>query len=85
MVRFSPVLSKQLNFTNFNTIDCDFVFLDSANNDSISENNKYLSNHILLIFKLHVYKSREKKLINIDNLITEIRKIKRIEKKTCFI
>ena len=85
MVRFSPMLSKQLNFTNFNTIDCDFVFLDSTNNDSIFENNKCLSNHILLIFKLYVYKSREKKLINIDNLITEIRKVKRIEKETCFI
>ena len=55
-----------------------FGFL--TNNDSIFENNKCLSNHILLIFKLYVYKSREKKLININNLIVEIRKIKRIEK-----
>ena len=38
-----------------------FGFLDSANNDSIFENNKCLSNQILLIFKLCVYKSREKK------------------------
>ena len=36
------------------------MFLDSANNDSIFENSKVLSNHILLIFKLFVYKSREK-------------------------
>ena len=42
-----------------------FGFLDSANNDSIFENNKCLSNHILLILKLYVYMSREKKLINI--------------------
>ena len=58
-----------------------FGFLDYTNNDSIFENNKCLSNHILLIFKLYVYKSREKKLININNLIAEIRKGKRIEKE----
>ena len=38
-------------------------------------------NHILLIFKLSVYKSREKKLININNLIAEIWKVKIIEKR----
>ena len=37
-----------------------FGFLDSVNNDSIFENNKVLNNHILLIFKLYVYKSRKK-------------------------
>ena len=35
-----------------------FGFLDYTNNDSIFENNKCLSNHILLIFKLYVYISR---------------------------
>ena len=43
-----------------------FGFLDYTNNDSIFENNKCLSNHILLISKLYVYKSREKKLLNIN-------------------
>ena len=37
--------------------------------------------HILLIFKLCVYKSREKKLTDINNFIAEIRKVKRIEKE----
>ena len=37
-----------------------FVFLDYTNNDSIFENNKCFSNHILLIFQLYEYKSREK-------------------------
>ena len=59
-----------------------FGFLDYTNNDSIFENNKCLSNHILLIFKLYVYKSREKKLLDINNLKAEIQKIKRIEKET---
>ena len=55
--------------------------LDSVSNNSLFENNKTLINHILLIFKLCVYKSREKKFINTNNLIAEIRKIKRIEKE----
>ena len=58
-----------------------FGFLGYINNDSIFKNNKCLSNCILLIFKLYVYKSREKKLLNINNLIAEIQKIKRIEKE----
>ena len=57
------------------------VFLDFANNYSIFENNKVRSNHILLIFKLDVWKSREKKLINISNLLPQILKVKRTEKE----
>ena len=36
--------------------ECDrvFGFLDYTNYDSIFENNKYLSNHILSMFKLYV-------------------------------
>ena len=41
---------------------------------------KVFINRILLIFKLHVYKSREKKFNNIINLTGEIRKIKSISK-----
>ena len=48
-----------------------FGFLDYTNNDSIFENNKCHSSHI----------SREKKLLNINNVIAEIQKIKRIEKE----
>ena len=62
-----------------------FGFLDYTNNDSIFENNKCLSNHILLIFTLYMYKSREKKLLNINNLIAEIQKIKRIEKEVTLL
>ena len=57
-----------------------FAFLLFANNNSIFENNKFLSNHLLLIFKSYMYKSREKRLININNLIAETGKVKRIEK-----
>ena len=55
--------------------------LESASNNSIFKNNKVFINHILLIFKLYVFKSREKKFINLYNLIAEIRKVKRIEKE----
>ena len=55
--------------------------LGSVKNSSFSENNEILINHILLIFQLYVYKSREKKFININNLIAEIQKVKRIEKE----
>ena len=55
--------------------------LDSVSNNSFSENNKILINHILLIFKLYVYKSREKKLTNINNLMAKILKVKKIEKE----
>ena len=61
-----------------------FGILDSVRNNSFFENNKTFVNHILLIFKLYVYKSREKKFINVDNLIAEIRKFKRIEKEIAF-
>ena len=40
--------------------------------ENIFGNNQNLRNHILLIFKLYVYQSREKKLININNFIAEI-------------
>ena len=37
-----------------------FGIIESASNDSILKNNKVFINHILLILKLHVYKSRAK-------------------------
>ena len=49
--------------------------------NSFFENNKILINHILLIFRLYVYKSRGKKFININNLIAGIRKVKRVGKE----
>ena len=41
------------------------------------ENNVYkITNHILLIFKLHVYKSRENSTLALSKLINEIKKVK---------
>ena len=58
-----------------------YGILKFASNDSIFRNNKVFINHILLIFKLYVFTSREKKFINLNNLIAEIRKVKMSEKE----
>ena len=57
-----------------------FGFLDSINSDNNFKKNKLLINHILLIFKSHVYRSREKQFIHINNLISDIKSAKGIEK-----
>ena len=47
------------------------------------ENNVYkITNHILLIFKLHVYKSRERSTLEASRLIKEIKKVKPLEKNS---
>ena len=46
------------------------------------ENNVYkIINHILLIFKLHVYKSRKRGTLELSRLISKIKKVKLLEKK----
>ena len=42
---------------------------------------RLLINYNLLIFKLYVYRSREKQFIHINNLIAEIKGAKAIEKE----
>ena len=49
-------------------------------NDSVS--NIHLINHILLLFKLYIYKSRNKHQLNINELLANI--IKKLEKITAF-
>ena len=58
-----------------------FETRDSTRNDSIFKKNIAFLNHILLIFKLDVYMPREKQIININNLIAKIQKVKRIEQE----
>ena len=48
-----------------------------------TENNVYeIKNHMLLIFKLHVYKSRERGDLELSRLINEIKKVKLLEKNS---
>ena len=51
-------------------------------NDSVSS--VRLINHILLLFKLYIYKSRKKHRLNINDLSANILKIKKLEKVTGF-
>ena len=54
-------------------------YLSSNTNSNINgiENNVYkIKTHILLIFKLHVYKSRERGTLELSRLINEIKKVK---------
>ena len=46
---------------------------DNANHDEL------IINHFLLIFKLYVYNSRENHHLNIMDLLTDIKEIKKIE------
>ena len=43
--------------------------------------NLILYNHLFLIFKLYVYRSREKGLLNVMSLVSQIIKIKKTEKE----
>ena len=56
-------------------------FLNFINSEQNLKKNKLLINHILLIFKLYVNRSREKQFIHINNLIAEIESAKAIEKE----
>ena len=49
-------------------------------NDSVSK--IHLINHILLLFKLYIYKSRSKHRLNIHELLANILNIKKLEKVT---
>ena len=54
-----------------------FAFINGIEN-SVCE----ITNHIPLIFKLHVYKSRERGILELSRLIHEIKKVKLLEKKS---
>ena len=45
------------------------------------DNTNTLQNNLLLIFKLYIYKSREKRYLSLANLIINIRKVYQTEKK----
>ena len=53
-----------------------FGFSEKDNTENV-----ILYNHLFLIFKLYVYRSREKGLLNVMSLVNQIIKIKKIEKE----
>ena len=51
-------------------------------NDSVS--NIHLVNHVLLLFKLYIYKSRNKHRLNTNELLANILNIEKLEKVAAF-
>ena len=62
-----PILSPQTAL---------FGFLDFSEHEDL-----FLFNHILLVFKLYLYKTREEKTLHLKMLLMNIVDVKRIEKK----
>ena len=61
-----PFLSPQIAFLGFTDTYCNDILL---------------KNHILLLFKIYVYNSRNNKKISLKNLIRNVTKVKSIEKE----
>ena len=62
-----PILSPQTDH---------FGFLDFSEHEDL-----FLFNHILLVFKLYLYKTREEKTVHLKMLLINIADVKKIEKK----
>ena len=56
-----------------------FGFLEKGNTNIV-----LLYNHLVLIFKLHVHRFREKGLLNVMSLVNKIIKINKIKKENSF-
>ena len=67
---------KDLDFPDLTSQAALFGFVNDSDN-----NLNILQNHILLIFKLYVYESRERRVLNLNSLIKNITKVKKLEKK----
>ena len=65
-----------------NNISLPILTLQTAISNGIENNVYKITNHILLIFKLHVYKSRESGTLELCRLISEIKKVKLLEKNS---
>ena len=65
-----------LDFTDLTPQAALFGFANEPDN-----NLNILQNHILLIFKLSVYQSRERGILNLNSLIKNATKVKKLERK----
>ena len=77
------VVRKNLDRTTAAFAECRRKFggliMENNGNNGIENNVYKIKNHILLIFKLHVYKSREKGTLELSRLINEIKKVELLE------
>ena len=65
-----------LDFTDLTPQTALFGFINESDN-----NLNILQNHTLLIFKLYVYRSRERGVLNLNSLIKNVTKVKKLERK----
>ena len=66
-----------ISLFQYNITNCHFGFINRFENNTCK-----ITNHILLIFKLHVCKSGEGGTLKLSRLINKIKKVKFLEKKS---
>ena len=69
-----------LDFPNLTPQAALFGFINESDN-----NLNILQNHILLIFKLYIYQSRERGVLNLNGLIKNVTKVKKLERKIAYV
>ena len=72
--QFCYFLGNDLGLPSLTLQTATFGFFNWPDNE-----NYLLANHLLLLFKFHVYKNRDQHILNIIKLINDVRKVKRIE------
>ena len=74
--QLSLFFETDLDFPDLTTQAALFGFINESDN-----NLNILQNHILLIFKLYIYQSRERGVLNLNGLIKNVTKVKILERK----
>ena len=73
------IFETDLDFPDF----CSEADLCGFINESVNNLNMP-QNYMLLIFKLCVYQSRERRVLNINNVIKNVTKLKKLKRKIAF-
>ena len=76
MERFKPFFENHLSLYDLTPQAAFFGFTEKNLDDTI------LQNHLLLVFKIYLYKSRSYGFACLKSLLLEIKKINRLEKRT---
>ena len=75
-VQLSLFFETDLNFPDLTPQATLFGFINESDNSL-----NILQNHILLIFKLYIYQSRETGVLNLNILIKNVTKVTQLERK----
>ena len=74
--QLSLFFETDLDFPDLTLQAALFGFINESDNSL-----NILQNHILLIFKLYIYQSRERGVLNLNGLIKNVTKVKKLERK----